>query len=213
MYSIYPPAPPPPAYEPPPPASDSAPPASPAPYPAAASQPAGARGALQTPSAYGHSDVEHAVEAPLHDLNLTNQKIPEVLLLAMADPYARLPTPSCREIDAQIAGLTAALGPDFDQAGTIEDSSLHGKMGSTSLSLLHSAAESVLPYNSFVATLSGAQRRDALVIKAINAGGIRRGYLKGLGEAQGCATPAAPQHLATPAPPVNDHSRPIYAIH
>ena len=209
------------AYQPPPPTAsrevDPEPRAAPAQASAdaanPAAQPAPPTGALQTPSAYGHSNVTHAVEAPFHDLNITGQTIPDVLLLAMADPYARLPAPGCAEINDQIAGLTAALGPDFDEAGTPEDPSIRGKMGPTALALVHSAAESVLPFNSYVSTLSGAQRRDALVNRAINAGGIRRGYLKGLGESRGCQPPGAPQHLLNPAPPVNDHSRPIYAIH
>ncbi len=49
-------------------------------------QPTPNDGVLQTPGAYGHSNLTHAVEAPLHTLNITRQKIPAVLLLAMADP-------------------------------------------------------------------------------------------------------------------------------
>jgi hypothetical protein len=175
-------------------------------------QPAPNDGVLQTPGAYGHSNLTHAVEAPLHTLNITRQKIPAVLLLAMADPYARIDGASCEDLDGRIAELDAALGPDFDEPGTTEDPSIRGKAGTTALALVHGAAETLLPYNTFVGTLSGAQRRDALVLKAIDAGGARRAYLKGLGEAHGCPPPAAPQHLIYPAPPVEDHMKPMYPI-
>jgi hypothetical protein len=187
----------------PPPESDQSgqPPPQPAP-----------NGVLQTPGAYGHSNITHAVEAPLHDLNITRQTIPAVLLLAMADPYARIDGASCEDLDGRIAELDAALGPDFDEPGTTEDPSIRGKAGTTALALVHGAAETLLPYNTFVGTLSGAQRRDALVLKAIDAGGARRAYLKGLGEAHGCPPPAAPQHVIDPAPPVEDHMKPMYPI-
>jgi hypothetical protein len=168
---------------------------------------------IQTPSAYGHSTVEHAAEAPLHDLNIVRQKIPPVLLAAMADPYARVPRASCRTLDVRLADLEAALGPDFDEPGTVKDASLRGKTGTTALSLAHAGAESLLPYSGFIATLTGAQRRDALVLEAIISGNTRRAYLKGLGEAHGCRPPDAPRHLLVPAPPVEvSHNRPLYPI-
>ena len=194
----YPPPPPPPGWD----------------YPAPYATPPPPTEPLQTPGAYGHSNVTHAVEAPLHDLNLTRQKIPAVLLAAMADPYARVPDPGCRALDVRIADLGAALGPDFDQAGTTEDPSINGKTRPIALSLAHGAAESILPFNRYVSTLTGAQRHDALVFKAIEAGSIRRGYLKGLGEAHGCRPPDAPHHLRYPAPPIADtRDKPLYPIH
>jgi hypothetical protein len=36
------------------------------------------------------------------------------------------------------------------------------------------------------------------VQSAITSGNVRRGYLKGLGEARGCSSPATPQHLSPP---------------
>jgi len=170
-------------------------------------------GPLQTPGAYGHSSVGHAAAAPLHDLNLARQKIPPVLLAAMADPYAKVPKPSCAAINVRIGDLNAALGPDFDEPNTTEDPNIKGKTGPLALSLMHGAAESLLPFNSYVSTLTGAQRHDALVLQAIDAGGIRRGYLKGLGESHGCRPPAAPIHRLYPEPPIQDtRSVPLYPI-
>jgi hypothetical protein len=160
---------------------------------------------LQTPGAYGRANVAHAAVAPLHDLNLTRQKIPQVLLAAMADPYARVPR-SCRAIFVRISDLTEALGPDFDEPGTPVDPTLKGKTGPMALALVHGAAENVLPFHGFVSTLTGAERHDALVLQALNAGSVRRAYLKGVGESIGCHPPDAPRHLAIAAPPVKDDS-------
>ncbi|MHB8529433.1 MAG: hypothetical protein ACYC8V_07975 [Caulobacteraceae bacterium] len=168
---------------------------------------------LQTPGAYGHSNVEHAAIAPLHDLNIARQRIPAVLLAAMADPYARVPH-SCRAIRIRVADLDGALGPDFDEPGQPVDPSLRGRAGPMALSLMHGASENLLPFHGFVSTLSGAERHDALILQAINAGSVRRGYLKGLGESHGCRPPDAPRHLAYTPPPVQERrTRPLYPIH
>ena len=113
---------------------------------------------LQTPGAYGHSNVEHAAVAPLHDLNLTRQKIPPVLLAAMADPYARAPR-SCRAIFVRVGDLSDALGPDFDESGTPVDPSVRGKATPTALALMHRrGGERPAVPCSFISTLSGAEK-------------------------------------------------------
>jgi hypothetical protein len=58
-------------------------------------------------------------------------------------------------------------------------------------------ASSAIPYRGCVRRLSGAERHDRLVQAAIEAGAVRRGYLKGLGEARGCDPPATPSHVLT----------------
>lgn len=42
----------------------------------------------------------------------------------------------------------------------------------------------MIPLRSWVRRLSSAQQYDKLVAEAIEAGGVRRGYLKGVGEAK-----------------------------
>jgi len=42
--------------------------------------------------------------------------------------------------------------------------------------------------------MSGAEHYSREVAAAIAAGTVRRAYLKGLGDARGCAAPAAPIH-------------------
>lgn len=55
------------------------------------------------------------------------------------------------------------------------------------------AAEGIVPFRGWVRKLSGAERYAKEVAAAITAGTIRRAYLKGLGQAAGCAAPAAPR--------------------
>jgi hypothetical protein len=178
----------------------------------AANQQPNPNGKLQTPDRAGTANVGAAATAPLHDLNITRQRIPPVLLAAITNPYD-LPRPlNCGVITRQIRELDVALGVDLDVPGTPQAPSL--KNGRIILALLHGAAEYLLPYGGFVRTLSGAQRHDQLVIEAIVAGSVRRGYLKGLGESRRCPRPATPVHFLKPPPPAREGRRgPLSQIH
>ncbi|MDQ2860604.1 MAG: hypothetical protein M3T55_07760 [Pseudomonadota bacterium] len=167
---------------------------------------------LQNPDRAASANMQNAAEAPLHDLNLVRQKIPPILLAALADPYARPAPATCRELDDQIRVLTDALGADFDAPYNPQEPSLTTQRG-VALTLAHGAAESLLPFAGFVRALSGAQKHDQLVAEVITAGSVRRGYLKGLGEAHGCAPPALPRHLVSAAEPYREERKPTYPIH
>jgi hypothetical protein len=180
---------------------------------ASADPPPSSQGEIQTPDRAGSANLVNAATAPLHDLNVTRQSIPPVLLAAITDPYQR-PTPlSCAEIVRRIAVLDVALGADFDEPDTPQNPSLTQKNGKIALALAHGAAESLLPFAGFVRTLSGAQKHDQQVIEAITAGSVRRGYLKGLGEARRCPRPATPVHFATPPAPAREAGTPRYPFH
>jgi hypothetical protein len=170
------------------------------------------QGQLLTPSQEGARNLVTVAEAPLHDLNLVRQSIPEVLLTAMADPYAA-PSPwTCDQLALEIADLSQAVGPDYD-ADLQPKSKGVTESGGLGLSLMHSAAAGLLPFHSYVSTLSGAAKHDELVMKALSAGAARRAYLKGLGEARGCPSPASPSHLNYPPIRLSDDSRkPYYPI-
>ncbi len=168
---------------------------------------------LETPDRNSTNSAISAVEAPAYDLNLARQKIPPVLLAAITDPY-ELPHPrTCAEITKQVRVLQAALGPDLDEPETPQAPSLTLHNGKVALALLHGAAESLLPFAGFVRTLSGAGHHDELVVEAITAGSVRRGYLKGMGEMMRCSAPARPIHFVRPPPPAqDDRLRPKYPI-
>lgn len=172
-------------------------------------------GQLQTPDQAGQSSIGQAAAAPMHDMNLMRQKIPPVLLAAMADPYAR-PTPAtCHNLSALVNELTTALGDDLDVIAD-EDDSTRAKRDRLAREGLHAGSEALLPFAGFVRKLSGAEQHDKLVLDAITAGDVRRAYLKGLGEARGCPPPATPKHLTHPISlPVDNggHRKPQYPIH
>lgn len=138
--------------------------------------------------------VEGAATAPLRDLNMVRAKIPEVLLQALDDPYARPPRSfKCSALAALVRPLDEALGPDMDRVPA-GDENLMDRGKSTALGAAADLASDAIPFRGFVRKLSGAEAHDKLVQSAIVAGNVRRAYLKGLGESKGCPPPATPSH-------------------
>jgi hypothetical protein len=129
-----------------------------------------------------------AATAPLRDLDLLRTRIPPVLLDALKNPYLPPDPYSCAEIRAKIVPLDDALGPDYDRPDSAADPSLLAKGNKAILDAAAGAAQDVIPLRSWVRRLSGAQQHDKLVAAAIEAGGVRRGYLKGVGESKNCGT-------------------------
>jgi len=164
-------------------------------------------GQLQTPDRSGTANLGSAASAPFHDLNLTRENIPPLLLQVTADPYRRPQPMSCSEISREVADLNEALGADFDAPNSPLSPSLSKKGGKVALAVTHGLAESLLPYAGFVRTLSGAQRHDQQIVQAIMAGVTRRGYLKGLGEARRCGPSATPMHMAHEPPPIREEPK------
>lgn len=143
------------------------------------------------------TQVGQAVTTPFSDLNLVRAQIPPVLAAAQKGPYA-LPTErSCAALASEVQSLDAVLGPDLDTPATAANPGLvergTGAVGDAAVGALRGAAEGVIPFRGWVRKLSGAERYSKDVAAAIAAGTIRRAYLKGLGQAAGCAEPAAPR--------------------
>lgn len=160
---------------------------------------------IQTTDQINRGSVTGAVSAPMRDLNLLRSKIPPVLLEALDDPYKRPKPSTCSELTALLGPLNEALGADIDEPSTPDDRALIAKgrdvAGDTALGMVASAAQDLIPLRGWVRKLTGAEQHDKLVRAAITAGGIRRGYLKGLGEAKGCNPPATPTHVRSEMPP------------
>jgi hypothetical protein len=158
---------------------------------------------LLTPEQQGRDGmVKGVVEQPFRDFGLVRSKIPSVLIEAIADPYARPAPATCDGIAAQMIRLDVALGPDLDEPVSTEHPGVltrgEGAAKTAALDAMRSEAQSYIPFDGFIRVLSGADRHDHLVMAAIQAGAIRRGYLKGLGEARACMPPDVPRHLAHP---------------
>jgi hypothetical protein len=165
---------------------------------------------VQTTGEANREGITGVAEAPLRDLNLLRTKIPDVLLAAMADPYARPPPHArCADLAALVIPLDAALGADLDTPSVDEDDLLE-KGKESAYGAAAGVATGAIPFRGWVRKLSGAERHDKLVQAAITAGGVRRAYLKGLGEAQGCYPPATPSHLLAGREPVTQELKPRY---
>ncbi|MFZ5670056.1 MAG: hypothetical protein ACOY4K_11225 [Pseudomonadota bacterium] len=171
---------------------------------AASRQTPPATGQVRTTDQVNKGSVTGAISAPARDLNLLRTKIPPVLLEALEDPYARPRPATCPQLIALIRPLNEALGPDIDEPDDGDERGLIAKgkdaAGDTALGMVASAAQDLIPLRGWVRRLTGAERHDKLVRAAITAGGIRRGYLKGLGEARGCNPPATPTHVKSELP-------------
>ena len=148
--------------------------------------------------------IQKAVEAPLADLNLVQEKIPAVLEAAVKAPYALPSERTCAALANEVAGLDGALGADLDTPPTAANPGLVARgsnmVGDAANDALRGAAESVIPFRGWVRKLDGAERHSREVAAAIAAGSVRRAFLKGVGQTLGCAAPAAPlQALAVSA--------------
>ncbi|WP_312165293.1 hypothetical protein [Phenylobacterium sp.] len=173
--------------------------------------PADGSSQIQTTSAANRESVQGAVSAPLRDVNLIKTKIPQVLLEAMADPYQRPEPATCAAIAAAILPLNGALGADLDEPAVDEDDLMDRGRG-VALGAVAGLASDVIPFRGWVRKLSGAERHDSMVTAAITAGGVRRAYLKGLGEAKNCKPPAIPSHILTGTPVKSQELKPRYPV-
>jgi len=148
--------------------------------------------------------IQKAVEAPLADLNLVQEKIPAVLEAAVKAPYALPSERSCPALVNEVNALDGALGADLDTPPTAANPGLVARgtnmVGNAANDALRGAAESVIPFRGWVRKLDGAERHSKEVAAAIAAGAVRRAFLKGVGQTLGCTAPAAPlQALAVSA--------------
>ena len=132
----------------------------------------------------GGPNMEDVARTPLEILNIDPEDIPQVLLEAVANPYASDTLSGCAAINVEITRLTRVLGPDLD--------SLVKQQGLTPEKVAQGAIGSLIPFRGIIREVTGAANRQRSMETAILAGSTRRGYLKGLGYSQGCMVPAGP---------------------
>ncbi len=137
-----------------------------------------------------------AATAPLDDLNLRREHIPTVLLQAEASPYDLRNMTRCRPIAAEVRRLDEALGPDLDEPpspdGRLNSERAADAASSAALNAVRDTTTDFIPGRSWVRRLSGAEAHSRHVQSAIQAGRVRRAFLKGIGMQRNCAPPAAP---------------------
>jgi hypothetical protein len=146
--------------------------------------------------------IKEGALAPLEDLNVRREMIPEIL--AELDVYEK-PVPStCTGIEIEIADLEAYVGSDIDRAPQAEAAlSLRGRVSDLAddqaYRLVSDLTTDFIPFRSMVRRATGASAHDKAVREAYRRGRLRRSYLKGVGFAMGCKSPAAPRFPQTVA--------------
>jgi hypothetical protein len=138
-----------------------------------------------------------AVMAPLEDLNLRKHEIPEILTQAITKPYDLTGLDNCEAIASEVTKLDSLLGADFDEPPPpANDRSLREKGGEAAGDMargsVRNATRSIIPFRGLVRQMTGAQRHQKEMDTSIQAGKVRRAYLKGVGMNKNCAPPAAP---------------------
>ena len=148
------------------------------------------------PGAGKEGTFKEIAYTPLSDLNLVRAKIPPVLLAARTSPYALPRKTDCQILEAEIRALDHVLGADLDAPPDEDDPGLLERganlAGDAAVGAVRGAAEGIVPFRSWVRKLTGAERHSKEVAAAIAAGGVRRAFLKGLGQAAGCKPPSSP---------------------
>src|SRR5690606_9780451 len=143
------------------------------------------------------SGVGAAATAPLDDLNLRREEIPTVLLQAAANHYDLRNLNQHSTIGAEISRLNDALGPDTDEPPAPDGSTLGERAGDAAskaaLDAIRDTTTDFIPGRSWIRRLSGAEQHSRHVQSAIQAGRMRRAFLKGIGMQRNCAPPAAPR--------------------
>lgn len=138
-------------------------------------------------------DLGDALTQPLRDLSILRPETPEILQRAVTSPYADGPTLAngaldCAGVDGEIESLDLALGEDL--AGSAGSLSLMAQARSAAGNAMVDAVGDFvqLPYRSVIRRITGAHRRDRERRDAVQAGVVRRAFLKGL-SARECTAP------------------------
>jgi hypothetical protein len=156
-----------------------------------------------------NKNVDEAIEAatgPLQDLNLRRQEIPQLLIQAAVNPYARSKKIKCADIKKEVAELDELLGPDVEPKSITLASSNGGLAENLAsiddievpetMSLVDGAGgmvrdkimgeirskTDILPFRSIIRRISGASSHQKKLAAAYEAGKLRRAYLKGLAD-------------------------------
>ncbi len=130
-----------------------------------------------------------AVTQPLADVNLKRRTVPPELAAILASPYALDGVRTCRQIIAEVRKMDAALGDDVDR---IEVDPLTRKRRDGAAAVTRGVISSLIPFRSLIREVSGARAAEQDYREAIFAGVIRRGFLKGYGQARRCRAPGRP---------------------
>ena len=117
------------------------------------------------------------------------KEVPQKLLDIQDDPYSLSGLRRCAAIITEVRELNAVLGPDVNEE---IDKSLARKREETAARVAGSAVGSIIPFGGIIGEVTGANAERRRYNKAVYAGTVRRGFLKGVGRERGCKAPARP---------------------
>lgn len=136
--------------------------------------------------------IGDAAAAPLEDVNVRRDEIPPVLTEALAHPYGLANLARCSQISAEVSRLDEALGPDLDDPHRVGGERMEDVAAGAALDVVRETVTDFIPMRSWVRRLSGAEQHSRRVQESIQAGLVRRSFLKGVGLQRNCRPPAAP---------------------
>lgn len=130
-----------------------------------------------------------AALTPLEDIGLRKRQIPEMLQMLSDNPYTPPEKIVCDEVKKEMADLNVLLGADIDtpkvalsaQDQMIEDGT--NMISDAVVGLVRSQAN-IVPFRSIVRRLTGAASHEKAVNRAVEAGKLRRAYLRGVADAK-----------------------------
>ena len=147
--------------------------------------------ALTLAACASSSGAPNGASAPQGNvLGLGKVDVPAALQAAKLQPYAVPGDGQCAALLTEVRALDEVLGPDLDtpasaeHPGLIERGATEG--GNVIADAVKGSTEGLIPYRGWIRKLSGAEQSSRNLSAAIAAGGIRRGFLKGLRLAKSC---------------------------
>lgn len=117
------------------------------------------------------------------------KEIPQKLMDIQDDPYSLRGMRNCSAIIAEVRELNDVLGPDVNEN---VNKSRAKKREETAGRVAGSAIGSIIPFGGIIGEVTGANAERRRYNRAIYAGTVRRGFLKGVGLQKGCKAPARP---------------------
>lgn len=130
-----------------------------------------------------------AALTPLEDIGLRKREIPSTLKGYAANPYGRVDTDECAAVQKELAQIAALLGPDVDApkvalSAREEYMETGGNLLSDAVVGVVKSQTDFIPFRGVVRRITGAEANERAVNQAIEAGKLRRAYLRGYSEAR-----------------------------
>lgn len=117
------------------------------------------------------------------------KEVPQKLQDIQDDPYSLSGMRGCAAIIGEVRELNEVLGPDVNE---IVSKSRGKKREETAARVAGSAIGSIIPFGGIIGEVTGANAERRRYNKAVYAGTVRRGFLKGVGLQKGCKAPGRP---------------------